>query len=536
MAAITFQPNQILTAEQLDAAFANTVSPSNPVFNPPVPISSGGTGSSTATGATSNLQYLQGSPGSVAESVTAKLQQIVTVKDFGARGDGATNDTAAIQAAINALAASGGTVVFPDGNYRVSSTIALAAGVSLAGESEFSSTILPQTASMTVFSLIFGTSSAAELSVRDLSIQCGTVANVQGFQFTYCNRVNLENISFFGCLNNFTFDRGGLHRVVNCTSAGTATLASGAAKMWSSTDTEYGSVFSIVEGYRAENNGAGIQSPMFYFRRAVAVKVSQLVTTNNAAHGTGTGILIENDCQGICVENSLMVDFVEGCVFQQGAGIAVAPTVNILSDVDFDQCSTNSILLSQGAGNQIRGGVITSSAVATTSQAIVINSGASENTIDGTHISGYFGAGGTGVLLNGCSGNRLYGVQVGGSTQGVAFSGSVTQTHIAGCDFSSGVTTAIAGSVAGVGNNIQNVKGFSGAALIASPAVPASTVPVTNNFGIPARIFVNGGAVSLLSINGVASGFTTGSSLILYPGESVALTYSSAPSWNWIGI
>jgi hypothetical protein len=42
---------------------------------------------------------------------------------FGARGNGVTDDTAAIQAAMNAAGPTGGTVYFPPGNYLVSSTL-----------------------------------------------------------------------------------------------------------------------------------------------------------------------------------------------------------------------------------------------------------------------------------------------------------------------------------------------------------------------------------------------------------------------------
>lgn len=47
----------------------------------------------------------------------------INVKDFGATGDGQTNDAPAIQAAIAALSASGGTVIFPVGIYRTLATI-----------------------------------------------------------------------------------------------------------------------------------------------------------------------------------------------------------------------------------------------------------------------------------------------------------------------------------------------------------------------------------------------------------------------------
>ena len=44
---------------------------------------------------------------------------VLNVRNFGATGNGSTNDTVAIQAAINALPSSGGTIVVPDGTYMI---------------------------------------------------------------------------------------------------------------------------------------------------------------------------------------------------------------------------------------------------------------------------------------------------------------------------------------------------------------------------------------------------------------------------------
>ncbi len=51
-------------------------------------------------------------------TVAGKLGDFVSVKDFGAKGDGTTDDTAAVQAAINATR-SGGALLFPMGRYKV---------------------------------------------------------------------------------------------------------------------------------------------------------------------------------------------------------------------------------------------------------------------------------------------------------------------------------------------------------------------------------------------------------------------------------
>jgi hypothetical protein len=52
----------------------------------------------------------------------------VTPQQFGAVGNGSHDDTAAIQAAINALPASGGDVLFPPGKYKVTSTLTIGNG------------------------------------------------------------------------------------------------------------------------------------------------------------------------------------------------------------------------------------------------------------------------------------------------------------------------------------------------------------------------------------------------------------------------
>jgi len=54
---------------------------------------------------------------SCAPAPTSSL--VINVKDTGAKGDGITDDTAAIQAAVNQVAGTGGTVLVPDGTYLI---------------------------------------------------------------------------------------------------------------------------------------------------------------------------------------------------------------------------------------------------------------------------------------------------------------------------------------------------------------------------------------------------------------------------------
>jgi hypothetical protein len=70
------------------------------------------------------VTYTPAGTGAVTTTVQAKLRQYISVKDFGAVGDGTTDDTTAINNAIAAIASpAGGTIYFPSGNYKITSTI-----------------------------------------------------------------------------------------------------------------------------------------------------------------------------------------------------------------------------------------------------------------------------------------------------------------------------------------------------------------------------------------------------------------------------
>jgi hypothetical protein len=69
------------------------------------------------------LGYLANGAGASTRTIQTKLRETVSVKDFGAVGDGIANDTVAIQAAIDSLGSDGGVVHFPPGTYRVARNI-----------------------------------------------------------------------------------------------------------------------------------------------------------------------------------------------------------------------------------------------------------------------------------------------------------------------------------------------------------------------------------------------------------------------------
>lgn len=79
----------------------------------------------------SNVTYISTGSGAVPISQEDWNDQWITVKDFGAVGDGVTDDTAAIQAALN----TGKSVYLPDGIYKISAALAPVGSQSLRGNS-----------------------------------------------------------------------------------------------------------------------------------------------------------------------------------------------------------------------------------------------------------------------------------------------------------------------------------------------------------------------------------------------------------------
>src|SRR5258706_16058156 len=77
-------------------------------------------------------------PNRASASVYAGGATVITVRDFGARGDGKDEETAAFQRALDSVGQTGGTVIAPDGVYRLrnvsiraNTTLWLSAGAEL---------------------------------------------------------------------------------------------------------------------------------------------------------------------------------------------------------------------------------------------------------------------------------------------------------------------------------------------------------------------------------------------------------------------
>jgi hypothetical protein len=130
-----------------------------PPLNSSIEVMTNETGVINSGNATA-ISYTATFAGATAQTVQTKLEQYVSVKDFGAVGDGVADDTVAIQDALD----TGHDVFVPLGDYIITSTLRYSAsGQTMYGENASTFTDLPQC------NLIWDTNGGTMLSFAGVS-------------------------------------------------------------------------------------------------------------------------------------------------------------------------------------------------------------------------------------------------------------------------------------------------------------------------------------------------------------------------------
>jgi hypothetical protein len=145
--------------------------------------------------------------GAVGRTVHQKLQDLVSVRDFGATGDGTTDDTTAIQAAIYYAQTNGGCVYLPAGIYVISSSLNVqinSGGLpllrpSIRGDGAGATTIL-QTANASGIVVTGYVSNPADyMDLEDFTLQSNAVGGYgNGISFSDSAFVNIDNVEVLG--------------------------------------------------------------------------------------------------------------------------------------------------------------------------------------------------------------------------------------------------------------------------------------------------------------------------------------------------
>lgn len=76
---------------------------------------------------------------------------------------------------------------------------------------------------------------------------------------------------------------------------------------------------------------------------------------------------------------------------------------------------------------------------------------------------------------------------------------------------------------------------FDNTGTTVTPGFPATNTPVTNNNGWPVFVTITGGTLTSVKVNGTQVGTAAGT-YVVPAGQTISVTYTLAPTWNWVGV
>ena len=169
-------------------------------------------------------QFLNSGSGSITRTFNDKLKDVTSVKDYGAKGDGSTDDATAINNAL--IAATGKTLYFPAGTYIIGAELLPKTGTTIIGDG-IESTIIKASSSLatniTLINIVHGQDA---VTIKDLRVN-GNESNRNSGSggsnniMIMSNRNILERVSTINAVNagilfGSTSDASEENTVSNC--------------------------------------------------------------------------------------------------------------------------------------------------------------------------------------------------------------------------------------------------------------------------------------------------------------------------------
>lgn len=453
----------------------------------------------------SMIGFIQSGLGANVTTVQAKLRESVSVKDFGAVGDGVTDDTAAIQ---EALSSGSKRVIAPaGGTYRITSTPTIDAD---SVELDFNhSTLLLDDATGLQSHLIIGNGAIRRNGIRIRNVTFNrSQAATAGYAID-SNLIGVAEIS--GC------------RIF------------GDNKIYRGIRIYRGIIVNIFDNYidNCIDRGLYLEGTGLGADRTVDVSIRE-----NRIEGGVTAVETWNFVEGIFCRDNIFFN-------TSGTAVAVNASSNAnglfsfkFQENDFDTCGGSGLFIDKVSNIQVTGcwfSSITADALQLKSecQAVVVSGNQIYPTAAGirvecpdVRIDNNLISGGTtcvniaGGIRVGINGNTLQNANVGVDV------GLSTQVQVVGNLFS-GITSNVVQNLSPTTLINSNI----GDPVVGSNFfVPVGSSPFTYTAGArPEYISIFGGTVSNVQLGPNSIRSSTNVSVMLAPNQSVTVTYSSAP-------
>jgi hypothetical protein len=494
----------------------------------------------------------------------------VSVRQFGARGDGVTDDTGACQRALDASL----DVIFPAGpngavaNYRLQGTLFPRIGHRIRGGGIGVTTLLQMAGN--AYTLLFQSDVLVlgNVMVADLTIRGGS-SGCLGIAIELYSNVSVVNVQFAGCETMAVhIDRGYFILLDNCVSVPNTALGlkAGGFEAISSDEGNYVfyPTFRDCRVHTTEQDepgdGVGATSPCVHFHRVIGGRIENFVAERLnfplAASPQVAGIVLENDCQGVKITGGVTYGAHFGIGLITGeSGPNSTPSFTVIDNHDIDFFTGAGILILAPDGSISVDNIITNCLLtAPQDEAYCITA---ENclrlTIKGNNCDQYLDQGGFGIqisktntalitdnmLTNFTTGFGMVGPSGGsGGCVNVQFTNNTVQNCV----------NPIQGDLTGAGTGTTLIKDNVGASTwsvpLTTPPVPPSTTYIQNITGFDVMVYVYGGDSVTIGVNGQPTGIMfavggaepKGGSAYVPAQATVGVAYATAPTWVWLPV
>lgn len=479
--------------------------------------------------------------GTVPRTVQQKLSDIIHANDFDIKADGTTDDSANLQLAVNYMSArGGGRLLLPEGKILLNTSVVISGGgVCIEGEGHQATWIVNGTTNKAALAFGNGTNNGNRCALRNVIF--GQKAGVtpvdgnSGFSATKQANFIVENVHVFEYPEPLY--RGAVFTDCNATHIDNLSSQSCMSDGWLFTRC----LDTYASKSRSDTSARGIK-----FVDCPGVYFNGVACFGNTQFGWDIG--------SAGVLNDSVYHFYTNCIGDTSGSHNW--NITQLSIGSFTGCwgSTQiSTSNATAAGFYFSGGNV--SDITITASVAISNNGAGinidlaskvylTNNIIGSAYKSGAGNGksgnGSGVLIGpycnrvrvtggGCENNSSFGIDIVNGADRVEINGVECRYNNLGAVRNNANGTAHKARIANVGG--YNPFG----SAVPQPAIAASGTAVRNLSGVDCMVYIEGGTVSSIKVDGYGIFTSTGRSVFVPAGATIAVDYTAPHGWQWYG-
>lgn len=482
-----------------------------------------------------------GAPDGEKIKINKKLPYIDVKEDFGVKGDGVTDDTEAIQSAINSTEA-GGTIYIPAGDFICDTLLLTNNFVSIVGAGNSSRIKFKGSGNwLEIRNCLYCKISNLSIETVDAPSD-GSIISVDAASWIFIDKVTM----------------GFYSKIYNGISITNTEGGSQAIYIQNSTIAKHQGA-----GIKIDTSNNGIHAINDVFISDCWVQWLPHDSELEIAPSTAIGLYINQNAalQAININNTEFSNGYWGVYAVGSKFIHIDQTyfdannyIEYMSMATFINCwfsgnntpnpETNAFVLKNATAVQFIGCHYDPAAVLNSSSADIIVQGTSDHVLFNSCMiggAGYYGImlqSGDNIIIKGCYiGNNATFANPCNIVTAIQLLSDLTGT-VTICDNDLTETNTKIFNDSGAKNKvfIFNNRGYNPLGGNAStPAIGASGITHTNNTGVRVRIYISGGSSVSVDINSYPT-FLSSGEFTIDPGETIKVSYSSVPTWVWFGL